>query len=158
VISFEFIYRSSSEDDDTFRLVSVRDFSRYYTIVRRLSDLYASQKCQDSTDTEGESNLDSSVRRVPWNDCVICCDQPSNSVLPCCSNCICDQCEIQWVRKRLACPFCRTKFTSIRQVRNSGWHISDLSENELQGDIDRLLKQLEEFWLTCSYRSLNKVF
>ena len=122
------------------QLLSVRDFAKYYTLVRRLSDLLALERLQCS-----KSDAATTQRLT---ECIICCDEASNSILPC-SHRICETCERRWVRKQLVCPFCSTRFQSAKEIRNCAWHLPEFSAEELHRDIVDVYVQIEKFWENC---------
>ena len=135
--------------DAEARLLSVKQLAEYYKLVRRLSDLLALEGC---TDVEGDDDDEAQGlgSNATLTECIICCTETSNSILPC-DHRICETCERRWVRKRLMCPFCRTKFRSVREIRNCAWHLSEFSETALRTDLDHLHGQLALFWKTCGY-------
>jgi hypothetical protein len=130
------------------RILSVRDFSKYYTLVRRLSDLMALEQRDGAVFGNDDDRL--ALKATQLTDCVIGCNEVSNSILPC-NHRICESCERKWVRKRLVCPFSRTKFSNVNQIRNCAWHLTEFSETELKSDISSLQYQLEEFWRGCKF-------
>lgn len=132
------------------RLLTVRDFAEYYTLVRRLSDLLAlNMECSEG------NGLDTTPGPTQLAECVICCTETSNSILPC-NHRICESCERRWVRKRLKCPFCRTKFKSVKQIRNCAWHLSEFSQAELREDLEDLFAKLDQFWKSCGYTTATE--
>lgn len=143
-MQFEIMRTNSLES--TARILSVRDFSKYYTLVRRLSDLMVLEQ-RGRIAIGGD---DDGLKATHLTDCVICYNEVSNSILPC-NHRICESCERKWVRKRLICPFCRTKFSNVKQIKNCAWHLPQFSETELKSDISSLQCQLESFWLGCSF-------
>jgi len=132
------------------RLLSVRDFAKYYTLVRRLSDLLALERLQC-----GAFDAPSPTQPTKLTECVICCDETSNSILPC-NHRICESCERRWVRKQLVCPFCKTRFRSSNEVRNCAWHLPEFSEKELHSDLVELYSQIEQFWDSSAYNVVEK--
>lgn len=144
--------------DAEARLLSVKQLAEYYKLVRRLSDLLALEGCTEVEGDDGDDDEAQGLGRAAPNlgpnakltECVICCTETSNSILPC-DHRICETCERRWVRKRLMCPFCRTKFRSVREIRNCAWHLSEFSETALRIDLDNLHGQLALFWKTCGY-------
>lgn len=146
---------NKQHEEISARILSVRDFSKYYTLLRRLSDLMALE--QRGGELVFFQNDDDSLvlKASQLTDCVICCNEVSNSILPC-NHRICESCERKWVRKRLECPFCRTKFKNVKQIRNCAWHLTEFSESELQNDISSLYCQLESFWRGCRFGTATK--
>ena len=126
-----------------FQLLSVRDFAKYYTLVRRLSDLLALEQLQ-----RGKSEAATSESTQRLSECVICCDEASNSILPC-NHRICESCERRWVRKQLVCPFCKTRFQSAKEIRSCAWHLPEFSEEELHRDLVDVYDQIEKLWENC---------
>jgi hypothetical protein len=124
-------------------LLSVRDFAKYYTLVRRLSDLLALERLRCG---KSDAAISESTQRL--TECVICCDEASNSILPC-SHRICESCERRWVRKQLVCPFCKTRFQSAKEIRNCAWLLPEFSEEELHRDLVDVYGQIEKFWENC---------
>ena len=142
IIKFEMHDRNGAAAHS--HLLSVREFAKYYTLVRRLSDLLALERLQcgavDALPHESKQTL---------TECVICCDESSNSILPC-NHRICEGCERRWVRKQLVCPFCKTRFQSANEIRNSAWHLPEFSEEDLHSDLVNLFAQIEQFWENCA--------
>lgn len=126
-------------NDATTRIVSGLDFMHYYTLLRRLADLVALE-----TDKTATTNP----------VCFICYSETSNSVLPC-HHRICESCEQKWVRQRLQCPFCRTKFTSRRQLVKNAWTVPEYSETDLQLDRVTLQAEMDLFWSKADDEPFN---
>lgn len=141
-------FEMRSANETSVRIVQYHEFCRCYTLLRRLSDLLALQRRVggDAT-TMGERTA---TRSSKLSDCSICCDETSNSILPC-GHAICEICELSWVRKRLECPFCRTKFPSVRAIRNNAWHLSEYSEKDLDIEVADLYYQIAMFWNNCAF-------
>jgi len=133
------------------KLVSIRDFALYYTLVRRLSDLLALKKLEVADEDLGAC----SAQLNSLTECIICCNETSNSILPC-NHRICETCERHWVRKRLECPFCRTRFKSVKEIRNCSWNLSEFSATELQHDLETLNNQIGQFWKSCRFIAIDE--
>jgi hypothetical protein len=78
-------------------------------------------------------------------ECVICCSETCHLILPC-GHRLCESCEERWVRSKLACPFCRKKYSSFRQIQENTWLLSEFSNEDLDHDINNLRHQLQTFW------------
>lgn len=75
--------------------------------------------------------------------CLICHTDHEASVLEC-GHSLCQQCEKRWVRKKLSCPFCRTRFANRRAVDRDGWELTEWSRDDLNADIEKLEQQIQE--------------
>jgi hypothetical protein len=111
-----------------------------FSIFRRLFDLALVQE-QISQSFFHEFPITNSY--LP--ECVICCSETSHLILPCCHR-LCESCEERWVRSKLACPFCRKKYSSFRQIEMNTWHLTEFSNEDLDHDINHLRHQLRTFW------------
>jgi hypothetical protein len=83
-------------------------------------------------------------------ECVICCDKTEDFVLECCQHALCADCEKQWVRKRLRCPFCRQSFSTLREATRTQWqlNVSAIPTEQIQTDVQCLERRIHEFWST----------
>ena len=80
-------------------------------------------------------------------DCVICLEKTEDSVLFCCSQAICSDCERRWVRRRLRCPFCRQSFSSVKEAVQTQWQLSSAIPIEQVGqDVSCLESKVAAFW------------
>lgn len=174
------------EDEGVLCLVSLFQFCRYFTLIRRLADsqalVLAYQHQQSSADPlaslegrpealmkpspgtendelngnpEKDSLLESTPPQTPsipfdnnqLHDCVICLEKTEDSVLFCCSQAICTDCERRWVRKRLRCPFCRQSFSSVKEAVQTQWQLSSaIPVEQVVQDVECLGKKIHAFW------------
>lgn len=95
-----------------------------------------------------DSELCSGKRTHELKECIICCDETEYFVLVCCSHGLCAECEKQWVRKQLRCPFCRRSFSSVREAVQSEWQldVSAIPMEQIMNDIHSLEQKIAEFW------------
>jgi len=151
-------------------LLPIGKFSQYHSLLCRLADLLDVQLTTAAVTALGGANAQghevdaaadstcSAVRRAEMertkavhgrerNECMICRNQAEQSVLSC-SHSLCRQCEQQWVRKRLACPFCRQRFANAREVRRTGWELTEWSRRDIDKDVAVLREKVEEFWVS----------
>jgi hypothetical protein len=50
------------------------------------------------------------------NECGICCDAPSDSLVMPCGHAICLQCGMKWFKEHSICPFCRTQNATVKRA------------------------------------------
>ena len=82
------------------------------------------------------------------DSCVICFDKTEDSVLMCCSHGLCSDCERQWVRKRLRCPFCRQSFKSVKEAVQTQWQlgVAAIPVETVLKDVQSLEQKIQTFW------------
>lgn len=78
----------------------------------------------------------------------ICWVNVEATVLPCCRHSLCSECEAKWVRKKLHCPFCRTRFPNRRAVKRNTWELTkwDFHE-EVEAEIQTIQDKIDSFWI-----------
>jgi hypothetical protein len=81
-------------------------------------------------------------------ECTICWGNHEATVLPCCRHSLCSECEVKWVRKKLVCPFCRTRFPNRKAVKRNTWELTtwDLQE-EVETEIQTIQEKIDSFWI-----------
>lgn len=134
------------------RIVPFPKFYKFYTLVRRLSDLLALQQRRGydvTSNGDAATSIQHSVKLVA--ECAICLDETPSSIFPR-GHCVCESCERKWVRRHLTCPFCRAKFSSVQDIRNNAWLLSEFSAIGLDIDVAHLYSQINIFWKSCDYR------
>lgn len=89
--------------------------------------------------------------------CVICLEKTEDSVLFCCSQAICSDCERRWVRRRLRCPFCRQSFASVKEAVQTQWQLSSaIPVEQVLQDVQCLGKKVHAFWKGLIIGQRNK--
>lgn len=108
----------------------------------------ASLRLRDTRSEEEAGEMNWNIEVIP-EECSICMDKPEHSVLNCCSQGLCQDCEKRWVRKRLRCPFCRTSFRSVRDAVQTQWQLNVSAVpilKHVQDDIECLEHKIGQFW------------
>lgn len=162
----------SEEDEEVLCLISLFQFCRYFTLIRRLLDSQslileyqqpfgasdssvAPPKEDDNNDELGVFLENDGLVTLPKStileedgqDCVICLEKAEDSVLHCCSQAICRNCERRWVRKRLRCPFCRQSFASVKEAVQTQWQLSSaIPVEQIVQDVHCLSEKVLAFW------------
>jgi len=150
---------------DFLCLLSIGQFSRYVTLLRRLSDLLCLQQQQKEREERRDGDASpaetgrSATSLAPRERCSICYGNFEESVLSC-GHALCHGCEKRWTHERLRCPFCRRKFRSAREIRETGaWDLTACAwSSKVREGVDRdvamLRSRLDELlrsaWLTTA--------
>lgn len=112
-------------------ILTVGTFAMLYSILSRYWDLIILLK---SKIPEGRKD-----------ECSICFETDSNTIVLPCSHVLCSNCFDQWVSRRLNCPYCRYQFQK-NSVRKNPWEILDFNVTDVLKDVKRLEIKLERFW------------
>jgi len=106
-------------------IVSVSDFSSYMVLLRRISELKMIQDQAHLCIHPLDKNQPGFSSEAVDKECRICWCSSLEVVLPCMHG-FCSHCARRWVYKRLNCPYCRSKFKSLRRLQKDQWEVRSL--------------------------------
>ena len=104
-------HASTSDKQQMKSVLSVSDFSAYFILLRRYSELM----------DIGRPSLLTNVSDIP--ECGICMGHADEIVLPCLHS-MCSSCATKWVDAHGKCPFCRHHFLDQRRMEKDQWQVS----------------------------------
>ena len=111
------------QDDSHAQLeLSVTDFVRYLTLLRRLVELVtlvvdANNQCEDDELLPIQHDL----------ECRICFANENAIVLPCLHE-LCASCAKQWVDVHHDCPFCRQRYQNFNRMERNQWQVRNIND------------------------------